>query len=247
MSRRKTDDEWIDSFQSVHGERYDYTEMHAVNARTPVKIICKVHGGFMQTPDNHQRGQQCRKCTDVMQGRMCRRTQSVAIADLVEVHGDEYDYSQTKYVKDSLKVNIICKEHGMFSMRYGAHRCGQGCPKCGHDKLMGKYSEGFFKSNPKYKDYPSHLYVIQVWNNNETFIKIGVTRTKIQKRFSGHVQMPYEYKVIAVKSDTLYNCWMLETKLHELNEFTSYKPSIHFGGHTECFTSILDETFDYLK
>ena len=46
------------------------------------------------------------------------------------VHGDKYDYSQVVYVKNSIKVNIICKEHGIFSQIPQNHLRGSGCPKC---------------------------------------------------------------------------------------------------------------------
>ena len=46
------------------------------------------------------------------------------------VHGDKYDYSQVVYVKNSIKVNIICKEHGIFSQIPQNHLRGSGCPEC---------------------------------------------------------------------------------------------------------------------
>ena len=47
-----------------------------------------------------------------------------------KVHRDKYDYSQVIYVKNSLKVNIICKEHGVFMQTPQCHIKGSGCPIC---------------------------------------------------------------------------------------------------------------------
>lgn len=46
------------------------------------------------------------------------------------VHGDKYDYSQVVYVKNSIKVDIVCKEHGIFSQTPQNHLRGSGCPEC---------------------------------------------------------------------------------------------------------------------
>jgi very-short-patch-repair endonuclease len=46
------------------------------------------------------------------------------------VHNNEYDYSNTVYINSTLKVKIICKEHGSFLMRPNSHVNGQGCPTC---------------------------------------------------------------------------------------------------------------------
>ena len=47
------------------------------------------------------------------------------------VHGDKYDYSKVEFVKTTIKVCIICPEHGEFWQEPHAHIKGQGCPKCG--------------------------------------------------------------------------------------------------------------------
>ena len=47
------------------------------------------------------------------------------------VHGNKYDYSKTDFIKTTVKVCIICPEHGEFWQEPHAHLKGQGCPKCG--------------------------------------------------------------------------------------------------------------------
>jgi len=46
----------------VHGNRYIYSMVDYKNAKTKVKIICKVHGEFMQKPNNHLSGYGCLIC-----------------------------------------------------------------------------------------------------------------------------------------------------------------------------------------
>ncbi len=57
-----TKDEVIKDFRKIHGDKYDYSELIYLNARTPVKIICNIHGGFLQIPDSHKRGTGCPTC-----------------------------------------------------------------------------------------------------------------------------------------------------------------------------------------
>jgi very-short-patch-repair endonuclease len=47
---------------SIHGDKYDYSLVEYVNSAKKVKIICKEHGPFKQTPNNHLNGAGCPKC-----------------------------------------------------------------------------------------------------------------------------------------------------------------------------------------
>ncbi len=55
---------FIEQAKEVHGDKYDYSLVEYVNARTNISIICKEHGEFKQTPNGHLQGQNCRKCYD---------------------------------------------------------------------------------------------------------------------------------------------------------------------------------------
>lgn len=48
---------------SINKDRYDYSNVVYVNNRTKVKIVCRQHGAFLQTPDSHLSGQGCPKCS----------------------------------------------------------------------------------------------------------------------------------------------------------------------------------------
>ena len=55
----------------------------------------------------------------------------------IETHGEKYDYSQSNYIKSSIKIDIICKTHGLFSQLPLLHINGSGCKKCA-DELNAK-------------------------------------------------------------------------------------------------------------
>lgn len=50
-------------------------------------------------------------------------------------HGNKYDYSKVVYLKNNLKVCIICPEHGEFWQTPANHMWGFGCRKCADDEL----------------------------------------------------------------------------------------------------------------
>lgn len=61
-SKKHTPESFIEKCKSTHGLRYDYSLVDYTNNRVKIKIICKDHGVFSQTPIHHSRGSGCPKC-----------------------------------------------------------------------------------------------------------------------------------------------------------------------------------------
>jgi very-short-patch-repair endonuclease/uncharacterized protein YaiI (UPF0178 family) len=110
-----------------HGDRYSYKNVDYINNNTKIKITCKKHGSFEQTPGNHLSGQGCRKC-----GGTCPHTTESFIAEAIEKHGDRYSYKNVDYINAKTKIKITCKKHEKdFEQTPDNHLSGQGCRKCG--------------------------------------------------------------------------------------------------------------------
>ena len=60
---RKNIDDFVSECKRVHGDKYDYSKVEYKNNKTKVRILCKKHGEFWQTPDNHLHGKGCPKCS----------------------------------------------------------------------------------------------------------------------------------------------------------------------------------------
>lgn len=86
------------------------------------------------------------------------------------------------------------------------------------------------------KDFDSFkVYVINCYNDNESFIKIGRTYKSVNKRFNGKL-LPYNYTVInEVQFSNPYDCCVFEQQLKNKLKFKKYSPLLKFGGDTECF------------
>ena len=53
---------FIEKSKEIHGDKYDYSNVHYTATRKKVKIICPIHGEFEQTPEHHLQGKGCPRC-----------------------------------------------------------------------------------------------------------------------------------------------------------------------------------------
>ena len=127
--------EFVEKAHQIHGDKYDYSRVEYVNNRTPIRIICKVHGEFLQTPNTHLNGCGCQICSN-----RDKVDNEKFIEKARKIHGNKYDYSKVEYKKSSEHIIIICPEHGEFLQTPNAHLNGQGCPVCGKNRLRDKFS-----------------------------------------------------------------------------------------------------------
>ncbi len=56
-------EEYLVFFIDEHGYLYDYSQVHWINASTPINVICKIHGLFEIHPYKHKTGSGCQKCS----------------------------------------------------------------------------------------------------------------------------------------------------------------------------------------
>lgn len=121
--RKLTKEQFIEKAIEIHGNKYDYSKVNYIDAKTKVCIVCPEHGDFLQLPYNHLNGNGCPSCA-----RHKWDTDSF-IKKAMEVHGDKYDYSKTEFKSTREKVCIICPEHGEFWQYPLSHLNGNGCGK----------------------------------------------------------------------------------------------------------------------
>lgn len=128
--------------KQIHGNKYDYSKSVYETARSKVCVICPEHGEFYIRPNCHVSGKQgCKKCGIQQRPQNKPKLVESFISDCHKIHGNKYNYSRTNYVRNNIKVEIICPSHGPFFQIPNAHLNGQGCPLCGynHHKSVGDY------------------------------------------------------------------------------------------------------------
>jgi len=148
MSKKLTTTKFIKKARLIHGERYDYSLVEYKNAITKIKILCKKHGEFLQTSNNHLCGKGCPKCASIKNGIKRRNTTESFIKIASTKHHNKYDYSKTNYIRCDNPVIIICPTHGKFKQNPSNHLNGQGCKKC-YYKNATKTTKEFIKKAKK--------------------------------------------------------------------------------------------------
>lgn len=202
---------YIQKFQEVHGTRYDYSKVVYKTTREKVIIICKEHGEFWQTPNSHLNGRGCPQCSPSQ-----KKTTAKCIEDFIQVHGSTYDYSNVVYVHSHTEVQIICREHGVFLQRPDAHLEGNGCPKCGDNKIQNTKLKSVEECIQDFKKIHGETY-------NYSQVQYNNCRTKVEiicKEHGSFFQTPNNHlrghgcpKCQVSNQNTLYILKCLDTGL----------------------------------
>lgn len=244
MSRtRLTKEEILIRFKNKHGEKYNYSKLNFTGVKNKIIITCKKHGDFEQIVNSHLSGCGCSKCSfeSIHKGKIL--TTEDFIKKVKTIHGEKYDYSLVDYVNNITIVKIICPIHGEFEQKPHNHKRGSGCPKCGNIKTGEaaintsrgwSLTEWENKINKTPNAKPM-LYVIKCYNEEESFIKIGITMRPIEKRFCNKTLMPYNFNIlleVTAEANTVFNS---EIKIKKEFKMNKYKPLIKFSGWGECF------------
>lgn len=131
MATRKTTEQFISEAKIIHGDKFDYSKVEYLGAFKKVKIICPIHGEFLQRARGHLNKLGCEKCGILVRAKKRTFTTSIFIEKSKKIHGDKYDYKLVDYKGDEKKVIIICPTHGSFLQTPHGHLNKKGCNRCG--------------------------------------------------------------------------------------------------------------------
>ncbi|MBR6517568.1 MAG: DUF723 domain-containing protein [Bacilli bacterium] len=151
--RRRTLEEVIEKANNVHNNIYDYSLITEYkNDRIKYPIICKEHGVFYQTMNNHicfKEG--CPICGKLKSEESRKYTQEEWIEKANRVHLSKYNYSKVNYQGSNHKVVIICPIHGEFEQLPTNHLYGHGCPICKQSKLEFEIENFLIENNIEFE------------------------------------------------------------------------------------------------
>jgi hypothetical protein len=133
---RFNEDGFIEKFKAINGDKYEYLGYE----KGLVKFLCKKHNEInYDTPSHLLSGRGCKVCGKEKRGQYNALMNELARKTFIEkakkIHGDKYDYSKVNYIKNDIKVTIGCHIHGDFEITPNAHLNGQGCKKCGIERV----------------------------------------------------------------------------------------------------------------
>jgi hypothetical protein len=163
----------------IHNYKYNYFKVDYNNCSSKVIIICQVHGEFLQKPESHLAGNGCQKCS-------CRYRPNTKefIEKCKKIHNDKYCYDNVNYVKNNIKVIIVCELHGEFSQTPQSHLAGNGCPRC--KKNYKSDTKDFIR---KCKEVHSSKYDYSIVEYIKSDVKVNI----ICKLHGGFSQTPHSH------------------------------------------------------
>jgi len=146
--------EFINRAQAIHGKCYDYSDINYVNTCLPIWIRCRIHGKFLQLPDNHTYGKcGCPKCATETRRKFNTKSSKKFILDAIKIHKTKYDYSKSIYKNAHAKLEIICPKHGSFFQNPNNHLNRRGCPRCNGNEARRLTTEEFIKRANKIHNF----------------------------------------------------------------------------------------------
>lgn len=189
------------------------------------KILVKDADGFTYSPQAY----------DLLNGHIvsiesCNEKEKLFVHKASIKHNNKYKYGEFIYTNGKQKVPIICPIHGAFTMTVESHLYGCGCRKCKNDTASFSLSKWI----ERFKNKICTFYVLEFYNDNESFIKAGITVAGIKKRYSAYSN--YKYNIIVdIKGSSEYIAELEKSFLLRYKKF-KYNPLYKFDGRTECFS-----------
>tara|TARA_B110000240_G_scaffold172449_1_gene197509 strand:- start:518 stop:2113 length:1596 start_codon:yes stop_codon:yes gene_type:complete len=238
--RRIGVDEFIKRSNKIHNDKYDYSRVKYVNNVTKVKILCDIHGEFLQDPAGHLGGSGCRKCgiartKEILTGRnILEITTKSFIEKADKIHNKKYDYSNLNYVNSFTKLEIICPEHGMFKQDSYYHLKGRGCSKCYADSkkiIVKEFLKRAIKKHGNIYDY-SKINFIEM---RKQITIICPKHGDFQQTPNGHLRGGCEkcgYETLSqIKSDTKDE--FIQKALNVHGKLYNYSKVVYKGSHAK--------------
>lgn len=194
-TRKLTTEEFIEKAKSIHGDKYDYSKVNYVNNKTKICIICKKHGEFWQTPNNHvDRKAACPICK-------CNSSTLESEIKIALLN------KNIKFIHQYRNKNIL----GRLSIDFYLpdYNIGIECQGIQHFKPVYYFggNDGF--KNTVKRDIEKH----KICNNNGILLLYFTNKDNIEKKYKKDVK----YSLIYNDYNTFLNVTKLLKKIKENN------------------------------
>lgn len=158
MPAKKTQEQVINEFKEVHGDKYDYSKVEYQNNSTKVCIICNEkdengieHGEFWQTPCNHLQGVNCPKCGRQINKNIAIKMKEKSKQELESLLLDT-PYKLIEYKTVNKSIGWCDKHNKKIYLNKNAIKNGS-CPCKDCAKELGKLGESAFEKIKKIEKY----------------------------------------------------------------------------------------------
>ena len=181
---RSNKEEFVKKGEIIHNCKYDYSESEYIDAKTPITIICPIHGRFPQTPNDHLSGKGCPKCKDShLETKLCKHLEDTNIVFEEHKHFDWLGKQEIDFYIEKYKIGIECQ---------GKQHIGLGGWKANYDfekllKLDYKKQILCNKNDIKLYYYIDKIYYkkalkFEIYNENNLFFDFSDLLRKINEQ-----------------------------------------------------------------
>ncbi len=237
-----TFESWKDKAIQKHNGYYSYVNFEYKNRNSIATIVCPIHGNFTQKCGVHLIGRGCPTCRYEKVAIKNGKTKDQFVQQANQIHKNKYDYTNFVYVNNKTASVVKCKACTFeWKVRPDNHLGDEtGCPKCAKTGIYGKAKN----KDISYSDMDCVLYFIRIYDDKESFLKVGLTAESIKRRFS---KLPYKFEIIKYFNLKLDKARVIESDCFKQFSDFKYKPLISFSGKTECFSyDMLNDINNYL-
>lgn len=215
-SQSYSNKEYIDSVNSIHKYKYDYSAINYKNSQIKIEIFCPIHGSFMMKPNSHYNGQGCPKCGRISAKENITLDYSVFLERAEKTHKSRYEYLEKSYLNYTTKMKMFCSEHGFFNQTPHSHiSMKAGCPKCGNIQSGLSNQKGWDNVYEMFKD----IHGLRYDYDENSYIDV-TTKMKINCKIHGwFMQKPYQH----YGGSGFNNCAIEEVHEKQKIDFTEFK------------------------
>lgn len=144
----------LEAFRARFSDKMiNLSEFEYKRATDAGKCLCERCGNvWYTTPMSLMKGSGCPRCAK--ERRVMKRTSNIDdfIRKFQEKHGNNYDFSESKYVNAITKMAVICPSHGKFFMTPNDLLSGHGCPKCSSSRLESEVRKILSENNIDFEE-----------------------------------------------------------------------------------------------
>ena len=174
--------QFVERGRKHFGDLYDYSKTVYINKRTPVTIICSVHGEFTQRAQEHMDGHGCNRCNFAARSidlTMPKEEWLKRIEKFPLISFKSLDFELGYHAQ----VELVCKLHGEFKTYLGSLQ--QSKHLCVHCSYTAHQSQSI---RPEHIGKEAHIYYVYLPEID--MYKLGVTLNKEARfRALGKVQV----------------------------------------------------------
>jgi hypothetical protein len=251
MPTKLSTEGWIKKAQKKWGTRFDYTRVNYINCNTSVEVGCPEHGFMFIDADSHIYSKTgCFDCGKKQQWEKQKTTFNEFKKLAEEKHGKLYTYTKNEYESLKSKIKIHCNKHKFdFKQTAAAHLTGQGCPKCGREKI----NEGSRFTKEEFIKKANEVFI----PNNTDYTKLDLNNLTEDKKGIFICENGHEYEQVIYSHLSGIGCgkckgfnkttdeFILESKMIHGNDVIDYSKVIYINSSTPIVLTCKKHSIDY--